>query len=91
MASETRKVFTCSIHGAILSKSTNSQTTLDIERCPKKGCKGRITSEIQVIVGTGANRLLQTPGAREETVEPKPDKEEVKQEEKAAERKAEKK
>ena len=27
LASETRKVFTCPIHGAILSKSTNSQTT----------------------------------------------------------------
>ena len=51
IASETQKVFTCSIHGTILSKSINSQTTIDIERCPKKDCKGTITSAIQVIAG----------------------------------------
>ena len=32
IASEVTKIFTCSIHGEVLSKSANSYTTLDIER-----------------------------------------------------------
>ena len=78
LPSETRKVFTCSIHGEILSKSTTSQTTLDIERCPKKGCKGKITSHTQVIVGTKGSQLLQAPRTKEERMEPKLEKKEVK-------------